>query len=93
MLIPDLLKRAADYLNLDREWKTNIQPNLECPGCGTHHKPGLALCIACGLILDDAKARRLYPDRFAPPAPASVDPPGESTAIQHAAAPKGRKKS
>ena len=90
MLIPDLLKRAADYLNLDREWKTNVQPNLECPGCGTHHKPGLALCIACGLILDDAKARRLYPDRFAPPAPAQLDPPPSD--VQFAGAHKGKKK-
>jgi hypothetical protein len=92
ILIPDWIKRAADYLKLDRDWKTNVQPNLECPGCGTRHKPGLALCIACGMVLDEAKARKFYPDRFAAVAPESAEPGPAGPQLSEAST-KGKKKS
>jgi hypothetical protein len=94
ILIPDWIKRAADYLKLDRDWKTNVQPNLECPACGSRHKPNLAICSSCGAILDEEKARKFFPDRFAPPAPVETitDLPGEP-ALGQLAAPKGKKKS
>lgn len=91
ILIPDWIKRAAEYLKLDRDWKTNVQPNFECPGCGTHVNPKFAICATCGLTLNEEKARRLYPDRFAP------KPPAEAVADEFAAlaapAHKGKKKS
>lgn len=101
ILIPDWIKRAADYLKLDRDWKTNVQPNLECPGCGARHKQGLAMCAACGAVLDMEKARRIYPDRFPAAAPAEVLPPQpdllasdvEFPAEQPVRARKGQKKS
>lgn len=94
IMIPDLFKRAADHLKLNRDWKTDTQPNYECEGCGTRHKPGLAICIACGAILDEQKARRLYPDRFPAAIAASpASPLEESTDMQEPSAPKGRKKS
>lgn len=59
MLIPDWIKRAADYLGLERDWKTNVQPNYECPGCGTRVKAKIAVCPACGCVLDRERAERL----------------------------------
>lgn len=88
MLIPDWIKRAADYLGINRDWKTDVQPNLECEGCGAHYKFGVALCASCGLVLNVEKARKLYPERFAA-APAEVDP----ASVLDAVAPRGIKKS
>jgi hypothetical protein len=88
ILIPDWIKRAAEYLKLERDWKTNVQPNLDCPACGGRIKPGLALCSHCGALLDEEKARKFFPDRFAPLAQTADDgdlgrgvaviPPGET---------------
>lgn len=96
ILIPDWIKRAADYLKLDRDWKTNVQPNLECPACGSKHKAGLAICMACGAILDEAKARKFFPDRFAaglPAQPAALANDVEFDPIAPAMVNKGKKKS
>lgn len=80
IMIPDLCKRAADHLGLNRDWKTDIQPNLECEGCGTRYKFGVAICASCGLVLDEAKARRLYPHRFEPVTAEGTDD-GETLAV------------
>jgi hypothetical protein len=94
ILIPDWIKRAADYLHLDREWKTNVQPKAECPNCGTHIKSGIATCPICLYVVDREKAARLGMIPPSSPEPAPVaDPPGESTANLAAPARKGKKKS
>lgn len=54
--IPDLWKRMAVFLRIEREWCNAIQPNLECPGCGTNVKPNIAVCKDCGAILNREKA-------------------------------------
>lgn len=59
IMIPDLWKRASTMLNLNREWCAEIQPNLECPGCGSKIKPGIAVCRDCGAVLDREKALAL----------------------------------
>lgn len=93
ILIPDHLKRAAAYLKLDREWKTNVQPKVECPACGINLRPGLAVCSGCGAVLDMEKARKFFPDRFAPTVDASeVDLAGDDPANLAGRKPKASKK-
>ncbi len=71
IMIPDLFKRAVTYLKLDREWCSQIQPNLECPGCGTHLRPKVAICAACGCVIDRDRAEKLglIPQRSVEAAP------------------------
>ncbi len=66
IMIPDLHKRAVVHLKLDREWCSAIQPNLECGACGQKLKRGVAICSGCGAIQDEEKARKFFPERFAP---------------------------
>lgn len=93
IMIPDWIKRAADHLKLDRDWKTNVQPNFECPSCGQRHKAGLAICISCGAILDEDKARHFFPDRFAPRPPAEPVRAFTPDSQANVATRKGNKKS
>lgn len=58
-LISGIAKRAGRWLKLNPEnhgWMSNFQTMADCPACGTRIKPGVAICKACGAILDHEKA-------------------------------------
>ncbi len=87
--IPDALKRAVAALKLNREWAALVQPNLECRGCGQLVKPGVAICLACGAVQDEKKAREIYPERFAAAAARAPEPePEPQTAVGNKGKPK-----
>lgn len=55
--IPDFCKRAVKELGVTREWAFLAPvPMTECPACGESVKYGVAICRACGAILDKEKA-------------------------------------
>ncbi len=56
MFITDLDRRAARELGLEKPWLYDPRPMAECPACAEKIKPGVAVCRACGAILDRAKA-------------------------------------
>jgi len=59
IMIPDLLKRAANYLKAEREWAAVVHVTEDCPGCGSPVKQGVALCKGCGCVIDRKKALEL----------------------------------
>lgn len=59
LFINDVERRAAQHLGLEKEWFYQARETVECPGCGEKIKPGVAVCRACGAILDRAKAASL----------------------------------
>jgi len=58
MFITDLERRAARELKLDKPWLYDPKPRADCPACGEHIKPGVAVCRTCGAILDRDKAAK-----------------------------------
>jgi hypothetical protein len=56
MFITDLERRAARQLGLEKPWLYDPRPMAECPACAEKIKPGVAVCRACGAILDKEKA-------------------------------------
>lgn len=56
MFITDLERRAARRLGLEKPWLYDPKPMFECPACAEKIKPGVAVCRACGAILDKEKA-------------------------------------
>jgi hypothetical protein len=56
MFITDLQRRAARELHLEKPWLYDAKPHTECPACAERIKPGVAVCRACGAILDREKA-------------------------------------
>src|SRR5437899_2728512 len=58
MFITDLERRAARQLGLEKPWLYDPKPTIECPVCAERIKPGVAVCRACGAILDREKAAR-----------------------------------
>jgi hypothetical protein len=82
LFINDVERRAAQYLNVEKEWFYRPQETIECPGCGEKIKPGVAVCRTCGAILDRAKAAALglAPDT-APEAP-SPAPASRATPVR-----------
>ena len=56
MFITDLERRAARQLNLEKPWLYDSKPLAECPACAEKIKHGVAVCKACGAILDKEKA-------------------------------------
>jgi hypothetical protein len=56
MFITDLERRAARQLGLEKPWLYDPKPLAECPACGEKIKHGVAVCRACGAILDKEKA-------------------------------------
>jgi ribosomal protein L32 len=59
LFIHDLQRRAAARLGLEKEWHYQARETMECPGCGTRVKPGVAVCKSCGAILNREKALAL----------------------------------
>src|SRR2546425_6373950 len=72
-------------LGLEKEWSYEPKPLVDCPACGEKVKPGVAVCRACGAILDRAKALQFgllpaeagpaVPSLAGPTVPISCDPP------------------
>jgi hypothetical protein len=58
-------RKAAHYLNVSRTWATLPVQMDGCPACGSQVKPGVAICPHCTAVLDEAKARAFFPERFA----------------------------
>jgi hypothetical protein len=56
MFITDLERRAARELGLEKPWLYDPKPLAECPVCAEKIKHGVAVCKACGAILDKEKA-------------------------------------
>ena len=56
MFITDLERRAARQLGVEKPWLYDAKPLSECPACAEKIKPGVAVCRACGAILDRARA-------------------------------------
>src|SRR6266567_2932546 len=56
MFITDLERRAARQLDVEKPWLYDPKPMAECPACAEKIKPGVAVCRACGAILDKDKA-------------------------------------
>ena len=59
LFIHDLQRRAAATLGLEKEWHYQARETEECPGCGDHVKPGVAVCKSCHAILNREKALAL----------------------------------
>lgn len=58
---------AAKAMNVDRPWR-KVQRRMDnCPECGGMVIPGAARCnnTGCGAILNEEKARKLFPHLFA----------------------------
>ncbi len=72
--ITDPMRWAADRLGLKEPWLP--LSGLTCPACGTSLMPGVALCSACGYIVDEEKFRtlRFAPRPVTPLAPEPVEP-------------------
>lgn len=58
-------KAAAVALGYEPPWNYTPGVKVDCPGCGEKVKKGVATCGHCGAILDEAAAKKLYPERFA----------------------------
>lgn len=56
MFITDLERRVARQLGVEKPWLYDPKPMAECPACDEKIKPGVAVCRACGAILDKEKA-------------------------------------
>src|SRR2546425_13298119 len=80
MVITDVQRRAARGLGLEKEWSYEPKPLVDCPACGEKVKPGVAVCRACGAILDRAKALQfgLLPAEAGPSTPPFAGPPGRA---------------
>lgn len=65
---------AADYYGVSTSWhRTDLIPkakagNIDCPNCAEKIAATAAVCRHCDAILDEAKARQFFPQRFAPKA-------------------------
>lgn len=57
--IMDIHRTACIELNQEREWCYRPKVLVDCEGCGTPNKPGIAVCPQCGAVLDREKAARL----------------------------------
>ncbi len=88
MFITDLERRAARQLGVEKPWLYDPKPMAECPVCAEKIKPSVAVCRACGAILDREKAaqyglgtgRRMRRDR--PEASAEIDGAGKQSELE-----------
>jgi len=56
LFITDVQRRAAHWLHVEKEWAYAPKPMADCPACGEKVRQGVAVCRACGAVLDRAKA-------------------------------------
>ena len=62
--ISSLHRRAAKATGQTRPWTYQVTNMIECPGCATSLPATVAICKTCDAIIDETKARKLYPWRF-----------------------------
>ncbi len=63
--ISSSMRDAAKYLGITKPWNYNPTAMDTCPACGSSVIPGIAICATCKAILDEPKARKFFPERFA----------------------------
>lgn len=83
-------RNACHELKLKRAWANPVIPQEECPACGSAIKAGIAVCPHCTAIVDEARARKFFPERFAPPAAAAPVAEASSEAAPKAAVESGK---
>lgn len=57
-------RRAASYFELEFEWNQIYKSRVTCEGCGAKIPKNIAACPNCNAILNEEKARKLWPERF-----------------------------
>lgn len=77
LFITDLDRRAARVLGVDKPWLYDPRAQMECPLCAEKLKPGVAVCRACGAILNRDKAAEYA--FVTAPAPAAQSAPTPSS--------------
>ena len=63
--ISGLHRRAAKIRNQTRPWTYEPTNMISCPACGSNVKAGVSVCRECGAVIDEEKARKHFPERFA----------------------------
>jgi hypothetical protein len=58
-------RNAVQERKQKRGWASVAVPQDECPACGSAIKAGIAVCPHCSAVIDEDKARRFFPGRFA----------------------------
>ena len=67
-IIPAYCRRAVQELGLEEEWAYDPKQMMDCPaGCGEKVSPSAAVCKGCKAIINEEKAKKFYPERFAEP--------------------------
>lgn len=70
----DISHAAADYFGVSTSWhRTDLVPkvkagSIDCPNCSEKIAATAAVCRHCSAIIDEPKARKLFPQMFAPKA-------------------------
>jgi hypothetical protein len=67
--IPGFARRAAKILNLDKPYAIDTQRMVQCPVCRKGVAPETIKCPHCDAVLDEAKARKYFPQLYAAAAP------------------------
>jgi len=62
--ITDMMRSAARELGLKKTWLYEATEMDACPACKSPVVPGAAVCRTCNAVIDEAKARKFFPERF-----------------------------
>jgi hypothetical protein len=62
--IPDFARFCATYLKREKEWNVDTSVYVACPGCQKGISPKAVRCPYCQAVIDEQKARKLYPQLF-----------------------------
>ena len=62
--ITSLMRAAARQIGVKRPWLYESEEMTMCPACGSPVLPGVAVCKTCSAVIDEAKARKYFPERF-----------------------------
>lgn len=55
---------AARRRKLNKPWLNENPDYQSCPGCGSNVMPNIAVCPQCTAVLNEALARKIFPERF-----------------------------
>ena len=58
-LIHDLARKAAKFYGIDKPWLYKTEVLESCAACGEKLKPNVAVCAACGFVVNKARAIEL----------------------------------